>query len=182
MNHNQVLKIAKNNLLPTIKDWYGFTDHKISAIAPHEGGRNLFYHCKKEGEKDKIIRIVFLPDRDMIDILSEVEYVRYLSTHGGSVANVIDSLNGHLSEEIIFRDQCFFISVFEKARGQQLADNGYRYREGVPLSEYFYNCGKTLGKLHALARIMNRSIVATVFWINTTLAISLESFPIPYPK
>jgi len=33
-----------------------------------------------------------------------------------------------------------------------LADNAYRYREGTPLSEYFFNTGKTLGKIHALSK------------------------------
>jgi Ser/Thr protein kinase RdoA (MazF antagonist) len=31
-------------------------------------------------------------------------------------------------------------------------ENGYRYREGVPIAEYYYNCGKTLGKMHQLSK------------------------------
>lgn len=152
MNRNQVLRIADSHLLPTIRERYGLDNYKISVIEAHEGGRNLFYLCKNEDKGDKIIRIAFLPDRSMEDILSELEYVRYLSTNGGSVANVVDSLNGHLLEVVDYQGRGFFVSVFEKARGQQLADNGYRYREGAPLSEHFYNCGKTLGKLHALSK------------------------------
>ena len=34
-----------------------------------------------------------------------------------------------------------------------LADNGYRYREGAPLSEYFYNTGKALGAIHRLSKV-----------------------------
>jgi len=152
MNRNQVLKIADAHLLPTIRERYGLADHKINAIEPHEGGRNLFYFCENAGEKDKIIRIVFLPDRNIEDILSELEFVQYLSTHDGPVSNVIDSQNGQMVEELSYQGQLFFISVFEKAKGQQLADNGYRYRVGAPLSEYFYNCGKTLGQLHELSK------------------------------
>jgi Ser/Thr protein kinase RdoA (MazF antagonist) len=33
-----------------------------------------------------------------------------------------------------------------------LADNGYRYREGASLSEYFYNTGKALGAIHRLSK------------------------------
>ena len=152
MNRNQVLKIAEAHLLPTIRERYGLADHRISAIEPHEGGRNLFYFCENEGENDKIIRIVFLPDRNIKDIQSELEFVQYLSTHDGRVSNLIDSQNGQMVEELSYQGQLFFISVFEKAKGQQLADNGYRYREGAPLSEYFYNCGKTLGQLHELSK------------------------------
>ena len=33
-----------------------------------------------------------------------------------------------------------------------LSDNGYRYRDGAPLEEYFYNTGKTFGAIHRLSR------------------------------
>ncbi len=45
-----------------------------------------------------------------------------------------------------------FVSVFTVANGDQIAEHGYQYRENVPLSEYFYNTGKTLGKIHALSK------------------------------
>ncbi len=31
-------------------------------------------------------------------------------------------------------------------------ENNYRYREGVPLTEYFYTCGNVLGNLHRLSK------------------------------
>ncbi len=152
MIRNQVLKIADTHLLPTITELYGLNNYNINVVEAHEGGRNLVYFCENEDKGDKIIRIAFLPDRNTEDFLSELEYVRYLYKHGGSVSNVVDSCNGRLLEEIIYKGHSFFVSVFEKAKGGQLAENGYRYREGVPLTEYFYNCGKTLGKLHALSK------------------------------
>lgn len=152
MNRNQVLKIADTHLLPTITELYGLNDYKINIVEAHEGGRNLVYLCNNETMGDKIIRIAFLPDRITEDFLSELEYVRYLYKHGGSVSDVIDSCNGRLLEEIIYNGHSLFVSVFKKAKGEQLAENGYQYREGVPLTEYFYNCGKTLGKLHALSK------------------------------
>lgn len=152
MIRNQVLEIAETNLLPTITEWYGLNDYIINVIEGHEGGRNLAYFCENEEKGDKIIRISFLTDRNTEDFLSELEYIRYLYEHGGSVSNVIDSCNGRLLEEIIYTDHRFFICAFEKAKGEQLAENGYQYRKGVPLTEYFYNCGKTLGKLHELSK------------------------------
>ena len=50
------------------------------------------------------------------------------------------------------RDAPAFVSLFEYAKGMLLCDNGYRYRDGAPLEEYFYNTGKTLGKIHALSK------------------------------
>jgi len=46
----------------------------------------------------------------------------------------------------------FYICLFEKAKGKLFVENGYRYREGVPISEYFYNSGKVLGKLHQISK------------------------------
>ena len=45
-----------------------------------------------------------------------------------------------------------YVSLFAYAKGMLLADNGYRYREGAPLSEYFYNTGKALGAIHRLSK------------------------------
>ena len=33
-----------------------------------------------------------------------------------------------------------------------IADNGYRYRDGASLDEYFYNTGKALGAIHRLSK------------------------------
>ncbi|WP_240647523.1 phosphotransferase enzyme family protein [Paenibacillus nanensis] len=44
------------------------------------------------------------------------------------------------------------MTLFVKARGQRLADNNYRYRDGAPITEYYYNCGKALGNIHELSK------------------------------
>lgn len=36
-----------------------------------------------------------------------------------------------------------------------ISDNGYQYREGAPISEYYFNTGKTLGKIHRLSKKYN---------------------------
>jgi len=152
INYQNAVKSAETHLLPTSSELYGLDAYELSAINAHEGGRNLVYNCSKAGEVEKILRISFLSDRSKDDFLAEAEYVRYLHTHGGSVANVINSLQGNLVEEITYGGNTFFVVLFEKAKGRQLAENGYQYREGVPLSEYYYNCGKALGKLHQLSK------------------------------
>ena len=152
MNRNQVLKIAETHLLPCIRERFDFESAEIRVIEGHNGGRNLFYLCENQGAADKVIRIGFLADRTAQDFLSELEFVRYLANQGAGVADVISSRQGRLLEEITHENQHYFVSVFEKAQGEQLADHGYRYREGAPLTEYFYNIGKTLGKIHALSQ------------------------------
>lgn len=124
----------------------------MKPVKAHDGGRNVVYTCEKEGADAKILRIGYLNDRSREDFLSELEYVRYLFEHGGSVSDVVGSLKGNLLEEITYNNHTFFICVFKKAPGKTLVENHYRYREGAPISEYYYNCGKTLGKLHQLSK------------------------------
>lgn len=85
-------------------------------------------------------------------MLGEVEYIRYLFDHGADVSNVNSSCNGNLVEVIAFNNHTFYICLFEKAKGKLLVENNYRYREGIPISEYFYNCGKVLGRMHQLSK------------------------------
>jgi Ser/Thr protein kinase RdoA (MazF antagonist) len=152
MTYNEVVKIGDTYLLSAISELYGLEDYEIKPINAHDGGRNVIYICEKEGFDSKILRIAFLNDRSREDLLSEVEYIRYLFEHGGSVADVVSSLKGNLLEEITYDNNNFFISLFEKAKGKMLVENNYRYREGVPITEYYFNCGKVLGKLHQLSK------------------------------
>jgi Ser/Thr protein kinase RdoA (MazF antagonist) len=152
MIYNEVVKIADTYLLPIISELYGLEGYETRLVKAHTGGRNVAYNCEKEGAGAKILRITFLNDRSREDLLGEVEYIRYLFEHGGSVSDVVGSRRGNLLEEIAYNNHTFFVCLFEKARGKMLAENNYRYREGVPITEYYYNCGKVLGKLHQLSK------------------------------
>ena len=152
MTHNEVVKIADTYLLPLVAELYGLEGYETKPVKAHTGGRNVVYTCEKESADAKILRIAFLNDRSREDLLGEVEYIRYLFEHGGSVSNVVSSRKGNLLEEITYNNHTYFISLFEKARGKMLVENNYRYREGVPITEYYYNCGKVLGKLHQLSK------------------------------
>lgn len=152
MTYNEVIRTYAAELLPHIIETYGLEGYEITLVNAHVGGRNIVYNCEKEAAEGKIIRIIYLKDRSLNDILGETEYIRYLFENGGSVSNVIRSEKGNLVEEITVKGQIFYVSLFDKAKGIQLADNNYQYREGVPISEYFYNSGKVLGKLHQLSK------------------------------
>ncbi|WP_180968108.1 phosphotransferase enzyme family protein [Cytobacillus massiliigabonensis] len=152
MNWNEVIKICDEFLLSAITKLYGLEEYRIGLISPHEGGRNIVYICEKEGSKSKILRISYLNDRHLEDYLGELEYIKYLFNHGGSVSNVISSLNGNILEKISCNNHTFFVCLFDKAKGKRLVENNYQYREGVEITEYYYNCGKVLGKLHQLSK------------------------------
>jgi Ser/Thr protein kinase RdoA (MazF antagonist) len=152
MTYNEVVKITEAYLLPLVSELYGLVGYETRPVKAHSGGRNVVYNCEKEGAAAKIFRIAFLNDRSQEDFLGEVEFIKYLFEQGGSVSDVVSSRKGNLLEEITHNNHTFFVCLFEKARGKKLVENNYRYREGVPITEYYYNSGKVLGKLHQLSK------------------------------
>ena len=134
------------------KALYLLNGYEFHPISGHEGGRNLVYVCSLNGEKRYVLRISALGDRTEEDYLAETEFIRYLARNGAPVADVIPSVSGKLLECIEQDGNRVYISLFEYAKGMLLSDNGYRYREGAPLEEYFYNTGKALGKIHRLSK------------------------------
>ena len=140
---------------------FSLEDFDCHEVEGHEGGRNRIFICSKGDEKKFVLRISATGDRTEKDYLAETEFVRYLAENGAPVADVIPSAGGKFVEVIDGADSVaagddgaapVFISLFEYAKGMLLVDKGYRYREGAPLSEYFLNTGKTLGKIHSLSK------------------------------
>ena len=139
---------------------FSLQDYDCREIEGHDGGRNRIFVCSKNGEKKFVLRISATGDRTENDYLAETEFVHFLAKNEAPVADVILSANGKLVE-VLDADGTgaddagtspVFISLFEYAKGMLLCDNGYRYRDGAPLSEYFFNTGKALGKIHALSK------------------------------
>lgn len=134
------------------KDIYSLNSYEIKQVSGHDGGRNIVFICSQNGEKKYILRISVLGDREETDYLAEVEFVHYLAQNGAPAADVIPSVNSKYVESVECEGKVIYISLFAYAKGILISDNGYRYRDGAPLSEYFYNTGKTLGKLHKLSK------------------------------
>lgn len=127
---------------------FGVESWTARKVDEHEGGRNnIFVLHSPKGEK-RILRLSFLPDRTEEDFLAETEFVYYLAQNGAKVADVFPSIKGSFVERI----DGGFASLFEYAPGMLISDNDYQYRNGAPLEEYFFNTGKTLGKIHELSK------------------------------
>lgn len=150
MTHEQARHIVEHTLMESIFSLYQLHGYSWEPVTAHEGGRNIVYRIC--GAESRILRISHLSDRRLHDLLAEAEFVHYLKQHGAAVADVLPSIRGNLVEKLEAEGRTFYISLFEHAPGDLLADHGYQYREGAPLSEYFFNCGKTLGQLHRLAK------------------------------
>lgn len=132
---------------------YALEGCTFTPVSGHEGGRNRIVTVSRNGEKQYVLRISALGDRSETDYLAETEFVRFLAENGAPVADVIPSVHGRLVERMEVDGKAVYVSLFAYAKGMLLADNGYRYREGAPLSEYFYNTGKALGAIHRLSKV-----------------------------
>ncbi len=135
-----------------MKEVYNLNSYEIKQVSGHDGGRNVVFICSQNGENKYILRVSVLGDRKENDYLAEMEFVHYLAQNGAPVADVFPSVNGKYVECVSCDGKENYISLFAYAKGMLISDNGYRYREGAPLTEYFYNTGKTLGKIHRLSK------------------------------
>lgn len=140
------------NLLEYAKKLYALDAYTLTPAEGHEGGRNMIFTCSRAGEKEAVLRFSLLNDRGEQEYLAETEFVHYLASNGAPVADVLPSLNGKQVESCPYNEGTAYISLFAFAKGMLISDNGYRYRENAPLAEYFYNTGKTLGKIHRLSK------------------------------
>ena len=77
---------------------YALDNYELQPVPGHEGGRNLVYICRQNGEKKYVLRISALGDRTEEEYLAETEFVRYLAWNGAPVADVIPSIHGKLVE------------------------------------------------------------------------------------
>ena len=139
-------------IIEQVKQLFDIEDYTFTPVTGHEGGRNRIIIVSKNEDKQYILRIADLGDRSEKDYLAETEYVHYLAENGAPVANVIPSVNGRLVESMEAEGKTVYVSLFAYAKGMLLVDNGYRYREGASLDEYFYNTGKALGAIHRLSK------------------------------
>ena len=140
-----------NSILEKAKTLYQLEAYAFDMVAGHDGGRNLIYICSKD-ESKYVLRISGLNDRTEEDYLAETEFVHYLAQNGAPVADVIPSIHGKFVECIETEARRCYVCLFAYAKGMLISDNGYRYREGAPLDEYFYHTGKTLGRIHQLSK------------------------------
>ena len=139
-------------IIEKVKKLFLLEDCTFTPVSGHEGGRNRIVIVSRDAEKQYVLRISDLGDRSEDDYLAETEFVHFLAERGAPVADVVPSVQGRLVECLEADGEAAYVSLFVYAKGMLLADNDYRYRDGAPLSEYFYNTGKALGAIHRLSK------------------------------
>ena len=140
------------DVLDFSKEVYNLHGYDFEQVSKHEGGRNIVYICSRNRENKYVLRVSTVGDKEEKDYLAEVEFVHYLAQNKAPVADVFPSVNNRYVERFQNNEKVVYISLFAYAKGMLISDNGYRYRAGAPLTEYFYNTGKTLGKIHKLSK------------------------------
>lgn len=151
MNRHDVIDLCETDVLPRAATLFGTSTGCLSKFGDSEGCANLVYQYERGGQS-RILRISYRPDRTVEHIHAELHFVSYLAEGGVRVSRPLPSENGNLVEVIHAGGISFIAVSFVKGRGMRVPDNGYRYREGVPIQEYFQNWGQVLGQMHHLAK------------------------------
>ena len=142
-----------NAILEQAKHLYALEECTFAPVSGHEGGRNRIVIVSRNGRKQYVLRISDTDDRAEETYLAEAEFVRFLAQDGAPVSDVIPSVQGRLVERMEAGGKPVYVSLFAYAKGMLMAENGYRYRKGAPLSEYFFSVGKALGAIHRRSRV-----------------------------
>ncbi|MBO4678896.1 MAG: phosphotransferase [Lachnospiraceae bacterium] len=142
-----------NEILKQAQSLYFLKNCTFREVSEHEGGRNSVYVCHIYGADSFVLRISKLEDRTEEDYLAEAEFVHYLAANNAPVSDVVASINGRFVEKVDYEGKRYYVALFGYAEGKLLSENGYRYRNGAPIEEYFYNTGKTLGIIHRLSKV-----------------------------
>jgi Ser/Thr protein kinase RdoA (MazF antagonist) len=151
MNRDEVTTLCEHEVLEPAARLFGTTKEALHKFDDSEGCANLVYQYELDSQP-RILRISYNPERPVERIQAELHFVNHLAEGGVRVSRPVPSLNGNLLEVIHAQGIPFKVVSFLKGRGMRVPDNHYRYREGVPIQEYFQNWGQVLGQMHRLAK------------------------------
>ncbi len=120
-------------------------DIPFESIKRIGGFENFIYEFNKNG-LDIILRFAHSNHRSFEYVLSELEFIDYLSKSGANVSTVIHNNDDEISFKVnTVDDEYFTVSAFTKAPGT------YIKREQLS-DEFYYMFGKAVGKLHKLTK------------------------------
>ena len=151
MERQQIAQLCENEVLEPAARLFGTTAASLRKCEDYEGCVNLVYEYECGGEP-YVLRVSYRPDRSAEQVQAELHFINYLDEGGVRVSRPIASTQGNLLEVIHADGMRFIVVSFVKGKGMRVPDNGYRYRSGAPIEEYFQNWGQVLGQMHRLAK------------------------------
>ena len=111
---------------------------------------NFTYEAGSNG-RERIIRITEPSHRTIAEIEAELDWLRFISEQGISVAGPLPSENGNLVETFDAEDGPYLVSVFTKAPGRPM-------RFSLDWNPEFHrNLGELIGRMHAATMIYRPS-------------------------
>ncbi len=151
MERHQIVELCQREVLASAARLFGTTQAALRKCEDYEGAANLVYEYECGG-RPYVLRISYRPDRSAEQIQAELHFIEHLAAGGVRVSQPIASTQGNLVEVLLADGMRFIVASFVKGKGMRLPDNGYRYRSGALVEEYFQNCGQILGQMHRLAK------------------------------
>ena len=151
MKREEITEICEREVLETAARLFGTSKNSLSKTEDSEGCANLVYEYQRNGQA-RMLRITYRPERPVAVVQAELHFVNYLAENGVRVSRPVPSENGNLLEVIPAEGIPYIVASFVKGRGMRMPDNGYRYRVGAPMEEYFQNWGHALGQMHRLTK------------------------------
>lgn len=136
-----------NNLI--LNDIFKLFQLKILQFNINEIGNstNLIYELQ-DGNHEYILRISKQSFCNLPQYEAEMDYVNYLFHMQTNVSKIIPSINNKLVEVVYDNNECYFVSLFEKAKGHlPRVHNINEWNEVL-----FYKWGKAMGKIHSITK------------------------------
>lgn len=150
------LATIENEILRTASIKFGT---QLSNLTEHgRGYQNLIYEYSINNDY-YILRISQASMRTYEELMSELNLLKHLSYSGVSVSLPIKSCEGNLIEKITNKEETYFVTSFEKAKGAHISYPDY-------LNNYtmFYELGKITGKLHKSSKTFNKELNNRISW------------------
>jgi Ser/Thr protein kinase RdoA (MazF antagonist) len=175
ITRENILQLIDKDTLLKIQSLWSMKSYNTTMYLAHDGCQNIVYHLTN-GVDEYVLRISFREDRSFAQLQAETHFVDYLHNNGARVAYPIKSQSNCFVEPITLGDTTIYVVVFTKAKGIRLVENNYRYRDGVPVEEYYHNYGKALGMMH---RLNKKYVPINYNIIRPTLIDSINDYVIP---
>ncbi len=162
-----IRKLFNQQILENAGLHFGVKLEDLSEI----GGFENFIYAYKNDEKEFILRISHSSHRTYDQLLSELDFVNYLSNHHANVSIPVYSVNHHLVEKVEAKDSYFTVSSYIKAEGER--PNRSQFDES-----FFFNYGKTIGQFHKLAKNYkpDEGVIKRFNWDSDPLFIHAKSY------
>jgi Ser/Thr protein kinase RdoA (MazF antagonist) len=151
MERHKIAELCEREVLASAARLFGTSKASLRKCEDYEGAANLVYEYECGG-RPYVLRVSYRPDRSVEQVQAELHFINHLAAGGVRVSRPIASTQGNLVEVIRADGIRFIVVSFVKGKGMRVPDNGYRYRSGAPIEEYFQNWGQVLGQMHRLAK------------------------------